>query len=68
VLDVAVSVLSMTTSREGSPPMSVAVVSADQRPSLSRTFRVIVWVPGFSVEVEKEAAVPMVPSMEEVHS
>ncbi len=44
------------------------VTPEDQRPSLSCTLKVMECVPVLSVEVEKEAAVPMAPSMEEIHS
>ena len=58
----------MMISADGVPTTSDAVTPADQLPSLSFTRKVMVWVPAESVEVEKEAVVPMVPFMEEVHS
>jgi hypothetical protein len=43
------------TSAVGEPTSRVALTASDQRPALSRTLKVIVWVPELSDEVLKDA-------------
>ena len=57
----------MTSDGEAPPIVTDDVAAPDQAFPLSITLNVIVWVPALSAEDENDAAVPIMPFMDDDH-